>query len=150
MSVDSRSRNRPRFSDLPCLDRKVGGEVIPVVVEPLPRNSAKVTTVVQAHYRKNRRRGLIVATYNHDSRRVRIGWSLTATERGDRYDNSVAHQIAQKRLERAGEYSIGDELALEQIPFSLQNDTLRSVYDRLERIHNASVENRRVADDRLN
>jgi len=70
--------------------------VIPVVHELFELKRLGVTDIIEYARRgdNGRKRGMVVAQYDHTSRQYRIGWSGCAESKGDVFDLGVARSIA--------------------------------------------------------
>lgn len=78
-----------------------------------------ITTIVQYRWQSGKRRGLVVAQYNHSDRSYRVGWSQCNINQGDTFDAVFGRHIAVGRcLGSIGYLSPWD--AMSKVPDGLQ------------------------------
>jgi hypothetical protein len=118
------------------------------VLKPSPT----ITGFLQYHMRGGRKRGVICAQYNHETKMFRVGWSLCAMSRGDSFDVVHGREMALGRMTRrqgwnSFTWDSVDEL-FNVIPDSMHKD-VGEVILRINKIHDSSKPRMRPEDNSI-
>lgn len=113
-----------------------------VNVERTLKPSDHITGFIQYHVRAGRRKGVICAQYDHKMRMFRLGWSLCARNRGDKFNPVFGREMALNRMVVRGAWVDMTDLGVQdyalRVPCSMDKDYMR-VVERLALIHNKSL-----------